>query len=367
VSDSIPWWAAEPHWWLAPEYADRLRRLGESRFASAVDILRRHFDEDRWRDAFDSGVRRPVAGYLLGSGTVVMEFIASLGSRLAQLIGVDGLAAKVRDLRGEKGDSALLEVAVAAALAEGGSVVRFPPEGGSRSPDIVAAIGPDTVAVECKRLEREQWEEWVGELCHETLLSFNVALRTPPIAVQVELDPRLSEIRFPEKFGPELNYAFAEAIVQRIKAAGDRLLATPDLPLPVETTLEGMATIRIVHPTVGQSSSVTGCEISAVAQLRRLLQNGLVRAAGQIPSNLPGIVVVETDCLPPDALTEMAVDVLSRAGPDAEACRRVGALLVLPYEYIGDVREPMIFRNRHAPRSPALDHACNVLARAFIG
>jgi hypothetical protein len=177
----------------------------------------------------------------------------------------------------------------------------------------------------------------------------------------VAFDRRLSEIRLPDKDYPGLSYALAKGILAKVQQVVRDLLRST-LPLPVEVQVDGLATVRLCRPKTGSGSSVAGCEISPVAQLRRIMQNGLLRVAPQIPVDRPGVVVVEADHMPSSELAAVTFETLCSAGPEELA--RVAALLILPQEYAGGWRSPILLRNERV-NSPVATHSIGVLERAF--
>ncbi len=73
----LPWWANN-NWWDAPEYA-RAVRDNEAQFRAALGAMQHHFGPGWWTDVFQSQKSNFVAAHLIGKGTMVLDFIRSLG------------------------------------------------------------------------------------------------------------------------------------------------------------------------------------------------------------------------------------------------------------------------------------------------
>jgi hypothetical protein len=78
--------------------------------------------------------------------------------------GSAGLKRTIDGLKGDKGESAFLELEAAYAFGRAGCQVQFPWEGGSKSPDVLVTFGDAIFAIECKRLRSKAWEGWEDSL-----------------------------------------------------------------------------------------------------------------------------------------------------------------------------------------------------------
>lgn len=351
----VKWWAHEP-WWEDGIYFRHLPG-GLERVRAAVNSLSKHLNRNWWEKVQRDGGPNIVAAHLIGKGLSRLAFIVNLGETLSALEKARGFVAKVRDLKGHKSAAVLLELQVAKLFTDAGFVVAFPKEGGSRSPDLIVEGEGGRLAVECKHLEREQWEEWGDQLMRRLV---HVTGLPPGLAVNVELEPRLSEIRLQDKDCQGFTAFIAEAICERtrssVAAAIARYQESPHL-LPMKFDVPGLGRGRLTKKTDGAGSSVTGFEISPVAQLRRILTNGLLRASEQLPADRPGLVVVQCDHMPEPYLAHLALDAAARA--DDARLGHVRALLILPLQYLlNDRRQPLLLINaccRHRGGERALD------------
>ena len=139
-----------------------------------------------------------------------------------------------------------------------------------------------------------------------------------------------------------LNQAIARRMVDVVHKAIIQLVDTTE-EFPAEIHLEGIAAVRLVPEAPGVTTEVRGCEISLTAQSRRILQNGLLPALGQIPTGMPGVVVIQTEYLPPPHLFRLVLAAMSDAEP--ESVGDLAGILVLPVQYLTQHRTPLFFSN----------------------
>ena len=353
----LPWWAKN-NWWDAPEYA-RAMRDNEAQFRAALDAMRHHFGPSWWTEVFESQKPNFVVAHLIGQGTMVLDFIRSLGSALALLEFEQGVATKIQMLKYDESGATFLEIEIAAVLRAAGLEIAFPATTNTRKTyDILAQYQAQPVAIECKNLEIEEWEKWVMDLGLRVLRAMPGGT-DKRFNIQVNLDPLLSQINIDEDKYPGLNAAIAAEIVDRIRVATEDAIAkNPDLPF--EFAVEGLGTVVLRDANEQSNTSVATTEISHVAQLRRLLTNGLYRAIGQLPADGPGIIVIQCEHLPDLNLARMAFDAATKCDPGRFG--RLSALVLIPRRYLNDYRQGLLFSNRHAAyHTSASERAIGVL------
>lgn len=342
-----PWWAENP-WWDAPVYTEWVRAHAVT-FHAAADTLQHHFDRQWWARVFEAVEPNFVAAHLLMQGTITLNFIEVLGSALRLLEGEDGFAAKLAEAKIDDHGATFLELQIAAYLREAGFEVGFPPISKSKTCDIRAEHGDERVAVECKKLEIEEWEHWTRDV----MIGALNRPRVPdghPCDVQIRLNPRLSEIRIDERKHPGFNEAVANAITAKIQAAIWEA-ASHNPTLPLEFPVKGLGTVALHDPMEKAGSFVQGMEISPVAQLRRLLTNGLFCAIDQLPEDAPGLIVIQCEHLPDPDFARIILDAITES--DRGVFDRLAALLIIPTRYFNDDRSALLFVNRYTAHQPA--------------
>lgn len=338
------WWAKEA-WWEGPDYAGHLRGSAEE-LSTAAECMRRHFDRRWWQDQVRQPQQHPVRTGLLGRGLMPLSFIYDVGMTIARLEGVPGFSAKLRDLKScEKGASALLELQMAGVLTSAGLAVSFPKEGPTKSPDILVHGNKGVAVVECKKLEVEGWEQWADAL------SFAIVrlLPSPDVtgtAVHIQLYPDLASVRMNDDKVLDWNRAIGAALIAQVER-GVSAAVKSGVAAPAEIDVPGIAIIRLEQATATCHSSVEGLPISPAAELRKVLTNGLFRAAPQIPPATPGVVVVRCEHAPGAALARAVFD--TAIAMKAPELNRIAALLILPAQYFFGRRRSLLLLRRTEP------------------
>lgn len=356
-SNPQPGWAAEC-WWKDPQYVSD--RFSPERITASIEVLKRHFDAEWWVGIREESYLNIVARRLSSKGLIPLHFMVGLGDTLRLLENAPGFRSKIADLKGQKSAAAFVEFEVASVFARARCSVSFPSEGGSRSWDITAACSDGEVAIECKRLESEQWEIWMDSLTARIIIAPHGGGSTERLGFQIDLDPHLSQLRLSDD---ATNAALQEEILGRVQTTIARSLAgTPKLPITIE--IPGIGHARVVEDPVGTQSWITGCEISRAAKLRRIFSNGVMRGGEQLPSDTPGIVVVYSEDVPHPALTELLFAALARAAPE-KMNRMVAALLVPLTSVFGPKAEAVLALNRHSPFFHNDLDALNLLRASF--
>jgi hypothetical protein len=356
----IPYWAAEP-WWEQPAYA-RHPPYPADAVRAAVENMRRYFDLDWWRVVISTHRRNVVAANLIGRGSIPLAFIYDLGTTIGLLENASGFQAKMRELKeGDKSASVLFEIQIAGILARAGLDVQFPKEGGGKSPDITVAGPGGRAAVECKRLECQDWEQWAHALAFSILRILPTKPRAEMV-LQIELDPDLSNILMGDDTCHGWNVAITRALTARVEqAVHETMLANSAIPADVD--VPGIARVHLGYTGSTDGPKVTGIPSSPTRELRRILTNGLLNAATQIGRDVPGVVVVHCEHLPDAALARVVFDTavnLKLTGLD-----NVAALFILPTRYLFDSRRPLLVLNSRYPQPAGELEVVRVLTEAF--
>lgn len=351
-----PWWERKDRQVFCPYPKEEIAR--------SADMLRRHFDA-AWARELATNRRQNVVfpNLCIGGSTNALRFIVYLGKMLRALEHADGIGRAIGDLRGEKSESALLELESAYAFVNAGYQVQFPCEGRRKSPDVVVAVGDASLAIECKRLRDEAWEDWEDALTTQLIEALPWMKGDRQISVQVSLNRRLTQVCVSEDKEPELNKAFLDAIVRKIVSTVTDSIARTDIPF--ELDINELASVRILYRDDGEFRSVSGMERASPPITRRIVQNGIIRACEQIPNGTPGIVVVYSQVLPDPKFFKVFFDATCQVQP--ERFSGIVAVALCPMQTIFRATAPTIFPNKHT-RFPGLrEKALDVLTSQFGG
>lgn len=349
-----PWWEESDCSMLFTVPLEAVRR--------GAAVLRQHFDADWYKKLATEPRRQTIFPMLrLHRSTVALEFIASFGARLERLKDTPNLQRPIRALKETDGEAAFFELEAAEAFAEWGFNVAFPKEGGESSPDILAELNGQAIAIECKRLGEEQWEDWESDLLREISFALPTERDGRAIAIQVALNPRLSDIRFGSPEHASINAAIAATIRQTVLSAIDEALADGRLPAKIEI-LE-TATVLIQSKTPEVSSSVSGMERSMPAIFRKIFQNGILRALDQLPKGRPGVAVVFSKHAPPPVVFRLFFDAITNADP-VRFSDLTGVLICTMQTWFERPR-PTFYANAHTIHPDAAAVVAQALGRGF--
>lgn len=275
----------------------------------------------------------------------------------------DGIGRIIADLKGKKSESALLELEAAYAFSGAGYQVQFPFEGESKSYDVMVTLGDTSLAIECKRLQSEAWEVWEDNLTRQLIGALPWKKNEKQISVQVALNNRLTQVCMNGDKEPELNKVFLDAIVQKIvNTVSD---AVPRNKIPLELSINELASVRVAYRDDGEFGGVSGMERSSPPITRRILQNGVIRACDQLPHGTPGIVVVYSMVLPEPKFFEVFFDAACQAQP--ERFSKVVAVVLCPMNTIFLATAPTVFPNKYTRFKEPREKALGVLTSQFRG
>lgn len=351
-----PWWEREDRQVFCP-YA-------KEEIALSADILKRYFDT-AWTKELAANPRPNIVfpNLCIGGSTSALGFIVYLGKMLHALEASDGVERTIADLKGDKSESALLELEAAYAFADAGYQVQFPSEGRDKSPDVMVAFGDSRLAIECKRLQSEAWEDWEDALTSQLISALPWTKGDRQISVQVALNRRLTQVCMNGDKEPELNRAFLDAIVHKTVSTVADAISRNDVPF--ELSINELASVRVVYRDDGEFGSVSGMERASPPITRRILQNGVIRACEQLPNGIPGIAVVYSRVLPDAQFFKMFFDAACQAQPERFSV--VIAVVLCPMQTIFRATPPTVFTNKHTRFHGASERALDVLTSRFGG
>ncbi|MDE0854256.1 MAG: hypothetical protein OSA97_07520 [Nevskia sp.] len=306
------WWG-DP-WWESPQNRSH-SPLSIAEIQQRIGTLKQHFNEQWVRKALARDPAHPVVRYFWGAtGTHPFDDLMWIGALMTEAAPTKGLPGKVAELIEQDALATQFEIQVAAVLAAGGWPVRFISRvKESKTPDLVADMLGIPVAIECKRLGREAWEQWVMKLMVQT----GKTLRRPHLAgwdVEVLFNPRLSELLMDDD---AINQAMLAEIDDRISD----LLASIDVArCPEIFHVAEVASLEAHKRVAGRPTpGIGGVEISGVARLRRVINNGVRRALPQLQAHVGSAIAVYCDTLPGQALLEVAMAGVVAADPEGTA------------------------------------------------
>nr|WP_315494990.1 hypothetical protein [uncultured Rhodoferax sp.] len=339
-----------PHngeWWLDPWWEDPEGRFHfpcpKSDVIAGVEALKRYFDSEWARKLMRSNQRNFILPLLFfQKGTQSLSLFANLGAAITATESSSGFAQKMKDLKGEKSSSAYFEFQIAHLLCRAGYGIEFPLEGKEKSYDIHAANGLHSFAIECKRLELQDWEQWESQLTFDVIQAHPSAVDGRELSLTVHLNPRMTDVRLAKD--DDLNTHFSDAISAEIRRQVKARIERKEIP--IKFVIEGIATVELNWKESGVTSSVTGMERTEPALFRRIFQNGVLRAMEQLPEETPGIAVIFSTQVPPPSFFRLFFDA---------ACenqkKRFGKLIgvvICQQQTLFHKSRPVIYLNRHA-------------------
>lgn len=359
VSQTGEWWKRQ--WWLPINRTVHCDYSDES-IAQAVDTLQRFFDAP-WAMELAKAPKPNIIfpALCISRSTSALNLVAYLGEMFRTVQESPGFGRVVTDLKQDKSESALLELESAYAFATAGYSVRFPPEGSTKSADVIIELDRVDLAIECKRLRTEAWEHWEDLLTNSLIAALPWTKDGQQICVEVAMNPRLSHIRMTDD-EQELNRLFLGAIVDEI--AGSTREAVSGDQFPVEVVVPEVAVIRVASRDEG-FGSISGMERSSAAGTRRILQNGVLRACQQLPPNTPGVAVIYSKTLPDKAFFKLFFEAACQGQRDRFS--NLTCVLLCSLGTIAHASPPTILANPHTNFPHERDLAVGILKKTFGG
>lgn len=354
-------WSAHP-WW---ERSDRqvYSPYTKDRIDASFTILKRHFDST-WAKELATNPRNSFIfpSLCIGGSTIAIKIVVDLGEMLGRLETSEGLERVVIDLKGNKEESAFLELETAYAFACSGYNIRFPKEGQTKSPDIVATLGDLSFAIECKRLQSEAWESWERELTMNILRSLPDKKNDKEIVVDVALDTRLTQIRVTDK-EETLNKAFLETITSYVLHFISSAVQSNELP--IEAEIEELARVRVSYKDHDTYSGVRGMERMSAPLTRRIMQNGVIRAWEQLPNDVAGVAIIYSNTCPTPAFFKLFFEAACKAQP--QRFSNLLAVVICSLQTLFQRTKPVFFLNPYSRFSQQIENVAHVITTKFDG
>jgi hypothetical protein len=326
MTDTISTW--EPKWWSDPwwEGVDYQQESGLSlgQIRAAIDALAQVFDEAWTRRALQAGPPNAVIPILFG-GRGLWPFAKLMWlARIARAVSSSpSLHRPLRELIGERTKATLFELEVASWFGEQSWAIEFlKPSRKQRSPDIQVQKGELRSAIECKRFESEQWEEWASTLSWALIHRLRAYTGPETPRFDILFEPRLSDLVWGDD--AVVRTGILEEVAQCIEdAVRHALQAMP----PTSVSVPGLAHICFASGTEkGGLHGIGGIEVSPQAKMRRMVKNGILEAAEQLSTHAPGVVAVSSEFAPPKPLMDAVLGGIHRA--NATLLQSVGVVVI---------------------------------------
>jgi hypothetical protein len=286
-----------------------------------------------------------------------------LGGIFSAISDVPTLERPLRDLIGLKSHAALFEIQAGSWFRSRLWTVLFPKTRNDRkSPDLEIEKSGIRSAVECKRITREQWEEWAEQLGFAVLQRLRDPRLESLVSFNIEFEPRLSDInsRFdeinckPDEFRRIVADEIADRVVREI------LSALPITDLNRVLHIPGIALVKFFPDRPQSQRGVGGIRVSPHAKLRKILQNAVIDGARQLVDSGPGVIVVYSDCTPEYDLVEVMLRALNRA--DASLLGSTAYVAI-----VSSMDSPVLWRNPGLNDHPVSEALSEDLKSIFLG
>jgi hypothetical protein len=334
------WWR-DP-WWEDPEDCFHFP-CPKSDVIAGVQVLKRYFDSEWARKLVTNNQRNFILPLLFfQKGTQSLSLFSNLGAAIAATENSHGFLQKIKDLKGEKSSSAYFEFQIAHLLSRAGYEVEFPQEGKEKSYDIHAANGMHSFAIECKRLEPQDWEQWESQLTQNVIQAHPSTIDGRKLSLTVHLNPRMTDVRLAKD--DDLNGHFSDAISAEVKRQVEARIERKEVP--TKFVIEGIAAVELNWQESSATSSVTGMERTEPALFRRIFQNGVLRAMEQLPEGTPGIAVIFSAQVPPPSFFRLFFDAACE-NQKARFSKLIG-IVICQQQTLFQKSRPVIYLNRHA-------------------
>ena len=353
-------------WWKRSCWSEGTRKVycpyPEEDIASAVETLKQYFNAS-WAADLAANPRQNVVfpRLCIGESTGAIEFVIYLGQMIQALSDAVGFQRLLSDLKGSKSESALLECEAAFAFADAGFKVQFPAEGESKTPDVLVDFDDAILAVECKRLRDEVWEDWEFKLTNRIISSLPADKDGKKVSANVALNTKLTQVFMSDRIGVDLNDAFLEAIVGEVSTKITHAVTNREIPFDIN--IGELASARIQYRGEGDYGSVSGMPRASPPITRRILQNGVMRASLQIPEDTPGIVFIYCKILPDAQFFKLFFDAACRA--KFEPLRKIMSVVLCPLQTIFRHETPLVFLNESTTFEECRNNSLIVLRENF--
>lgn len=279
-------------WWLDEQYARAYReRASPEQIDRVVRRVAEVFDP-RWAR---SRTQHPFYQWILGTGTMVLEFLIGLGQDLETVEGSKRFSRIIKGLRHPTDcQSAMLTLEIAAVLKRSGHEIEFdPPLPNGKWSDLVARLEGQQVYFEIKRMQESQRRQAVEQLMISVGSSLSDLFHTPK-------KPGLAGAGYRVALAPELAKRFGrgwEADNVEMKNVTELIIQEiskrVDSGQSLEFVIPSVATV-IIGDTGRESSGLTGPPFYSWEEMERIFRRIVKEGIHQLHPDFPGIITVQT-------------------------------------------------------------------------
>jgi hypothetical protein len=183
ISTTSLWWSDS--WWEDPSYQN-YTRLTLAEVRARIAVLGRCFTAEWMQRGYQAETPNAVIPLLSrGTGLWPFQHLMWLGGIFCPLADVPTLRRPLDDPIGPKSRATLFELETASWFANRHWEIEFPfARRDKKTPDIYIQKSGVQSAIECKKIEPEQWEEWAEKLS----LAVIRRISDPAIAHHVSFD-----------------------------------------------------------------------------------------------------------------------------------------------------------------------------------
>ncbi|BBB26812.1 hypothetical protein [Amphritea japonica] len=346
IVDAGNWWFNP--WWLEDRWYSPGATVQKVDIVEAIELLKTVLTKEWVMSLGDDPFRHCFIQLIhFGKGLSQLSNIYQQAKKLRLALELDGHESIIDSYkRVEQAGSAKLELFMAYVMSETGydvSFIKAKPKKG-RTPDILVDLQGNRFVVECKSLQdsvTEQWfDDYVSEFGRLVMFLIPTGYEVAYRPIDIELDP--SDYGYPN-YGSYKLAATVDAlpIIQKLKQIG------PFTPKYQYHDLGSKGELYIAPSGVGLTGRMAIPEITQAFVSRRLLSNGVKKAAAQILEyGLPGMVSVFYTS-PPD-IGVLKCDLLKLFAADIDAYKLVIGVLIFPAQNILRYIQPIWVSNPYA-------------------
>lgn len=345
MDDKLDYIKATGEWWINPWWEDEQYYEGalykKKDVNVAISVLKEYFDKDWVKKKINEKPLHGVLKFLCYTqGTNAISSMCHLGLMLKRMEDSNGFKSKFKDFKSNNWECFNFEFTVADIFVRNGYEISFPKGSKGKMPDIEANGQGDEIAIECKLLQPEKWEEWEQNLLTKISDIAFQKYNSTELSIQIKLNPRLSELN---TGCSEINDAIIDGITNKIIGDLPELDELEDNRTQIN--LDGVCNIKITKEKE-EDSFISGMEISDPAKIRRILNNAILEAIDQLPTENIGIIAILSNYLPNQQLLKLVFDSLITKFP--EMYNKLNAVILFPYRNIMHYEPPILFINEQS-------------------
>jgi hypothetical protein len=337
-----PCWWKNP-WWEAPEYQAEFQ-VSLAAIRALIDALKRLFNEAWMRRALALQQRNAVVAALCApGGSWCFRDLLWLGHIASALCRLQTVYRPLKELIGDKSDSTLFEMEVASWFAAASWDTTFlKQQQALPTPDLRIAKDGLECHIECKRAGAEAWKKWADNLSLRVLRV--LSRERTEVPYEFAFEPQLSQLRLTED---SLQEGLLDELAERLLVS---LRLAVDQSPPVNVAMPGIGELRMRPDWPRGQSGIGGIQVSEHDQMRRMVENLVLRAAHQLCECRIGAVVLRADFVPRPEMIDLILCGINRANP-----ARLHSIAIAVFT-AGVAGPLVIWTNPTRASEPAVDH-----------